>query len=91
MEQQNLHQRLQQASEQIKEAEQAVFQAQGSDHQLLELAQKQLQQAEQVLKSAQNAAGTEATENSQFQHAYEQLHDTRQQIQETKKNNNNIL
>lgn len=91
MEQQNLHERLQQASGQIKEAEQAVLQAQGSDDQLLELAQKQLQQAEQLLRSAQNEAGTEATDNSQFQHAFEQLHDTRQQIQETKKNNNSIL
>ena|SRR5690625_2571342 len=91
LEQLNLHQRLEHASEQIKEAGQAVIQAQGSDHQLVELAQKQLQQAEQELKNAQNTAGTEATDNSQFQHAYEQLHDTRQQIQEIKKNNNNIL
>lgn len=91
LEQLNLHQRLQQASGQIKEAGQAVIQAQGSDDQLLELAQKQLQQAEQELKSAQNTAGTEATDNSQFQQAYEKLHDTRQQIQEIKKNNNNVL
>ena len=91
MTQSNLHQQLQQASQQIKGAKQAVSDAQGSDAELLEQADSQLQQAEHALEQAQNEAGTEATENPQFQQAFEQLHDTRQQVQEAQQNNNDVL
>jgi histone-lysine N-methyltransferase MLL2 len=87
----NVHQELVHASEQILAAKQAVLEAQGSDPQLLEQAQQQLIVAEQVLQIAQNKGGTVATENPQFQQAYEQLHDTRQQVQEATQNNNDIL
>ncbi|SFA84399.1 hypothetical protein SAMN04488072_102271 [Lentibacillus halodurans] len=88
--QQNSHQQLQQASRQIHDAQESARLAQGSDAQLLEQAEQQLQQAEQQLKAAQQA-GIEATENPQFQQAYAELHDTRQQIQEAQQNNNDVL
>lgn len=91
MAEQNLHQILQQASQQINAAGEAVMQAQGSDPGLLEQAEQQLQQAETELQNAQSQAGTEATENAQFQQAYEQLHDLRQQVQEAQQNNNDVL
>lgn len=90
MEQQNLHEILQQASQQINEAQEAISQAQGSDANLLEEAEQQLNQAEQHLQSAQNESGTEATETPQFQQAYEQLHNTRQ-VQEAQQNNHDVL
>lgn len=90
MENQNLHQQLTEASRQIKEAQEAVIQAQGTNPDLIKQAHDKLQQAEQVLESAQKA-GKEATENPQFQQAYEALHDTRQQVQEAHQNNNDLL
>lgn len=83
---QNLHQALEQASEQVKTAQESVIQAQGSDAQLLEHAEQQLKHAEHQLEQIQSQAGTEATENPQFQQAYEQLHNIRQQIQDVKHN-----
>ncbi|MEC5424833.1 hypothetical protein QGM71_15205 [Virgibacillus sp. C22-A2] len=91
MEQTNLHGKLQQISQHIAEAQEAVRLAQGSDPQLLLQAQEQLQQAEKELQQTKDLEGTAATENSQFQQAYEQLHDTRQDIQEAQQNNNGIL
>ncbi|PAV28133.1 hypothetical protein CIL05_18685 [Virgibacillus profundi] len=91
MAQQNLHQQLQQASQQIHDAEENVRLAQGSDPNLLEQAEQELKKAEQVLENAQNQAGTEATENAQFQQAFQQLHDTRQQVQEAQQNNSDVL
>lgn len=91
MVQQDLHQKLQQISHQIQDAQEVARLAQGSDPQLLEQAEQQLHQAEQELQNARRQAGTEATENPQFQQAYEQLHDTRQQVQEAQQNNNDVL
>lgn len=88
---QNLHQTLQQASQQINEAQETILQAQGSNTQLLEQAEQQLKQAEQTLQQAQNQSGAEATDNSQFQQAYKELHDVRQQVQEGLQNINDVL
>ncbi|WP_077330117.1 hypothetical protein [Virgibacillus siamensis] len=88
---QSLHAQLQQASRQIQEAQEAARQAQGSNEQLLNQAGQLLDQAQHDLEHAQNQAGTEATENAQFQQAYEQLHDTRQQVQEAQQNNRDVL
>ncbi|MUK87951.1 hypothetical protein GMD78_06005 [Ornithinibacillus sp. L9] len=90
MENGNLHDQLQHASRQVKDAQAAVLQAKGSNPELLEQAEQQLQQAEQILEKAQQA-GTEATENPQFQQAYEELHDIRQQVKEAQQNNNDVL
>src|SRR5699024_11237115 len=86
-----LHQQLPPASQQIQGGKRAVSDAQGSDAELLDRAASQLQQADHALEQAQNEAGTEATENPQFQQAFEQLHDTRQQVQEAQQNNNDVL
>lgn len=91
MVQQTLHQILQQASNSIKEAQATAREAQGSNGALLEQAVQLLLQGEKELENARNQAGTEATENPQFQQAYEQLHDTRQQLQEAQQNNNDVL
>ncbi|WHX25382.1 hypothetical protein QNH47_14625 [Virgibacillus halodenitrificans] len=88
---QNLHEQLQSASRQIKEAQDAILQAQGRDAELLQQAHDQLQQAERELKHAQEHSGKTATENPQFQQAYESLHDTRQQVQEAQQNNSDVL
>lgn len=88
---QNIHEQLQQASQQIKEAQEAILQAQGYDREILEQAEQQLLQAEQGLQNTQTQAGTEATENAQFQQAYEKLHDTRQQVKEAQQNINDVL
>jgi aspartyl/asparaginyl-tRNA synthetase len=87
----NLHEKLQQASRLLKEAQDAVIQAQGQDLQTLEQAENALNQAESELRSVQNQAGTEATENPQFQQAFESLHDIRQQVQEAQQNINDVL
>lgn len=91
MTQNQLHQQLQQASQQIKSAESSVQMAQGSDPIELENAEQQLQQAEETLKFASAKGGREATENSQFQQAYEQLHDLRQQVQKAQQKNDDTL
>lgn len=91
MVQKNLHQTLQQASQQIKQAQEAVIGAQGADLKQLEQAEQQLQQAEKDLQNAQNQAGNEITENAQFQQAFEELHDVRQQVKEAQQNNNDVL
>ncbi|MFA1822812.1 hypothetical protein ACDX78_22125 [Virgibacillus oceani] len=88
---QHLHQILQQASKSIKEAQETAFEAQGSNEEMLDQAVQLLLQGEQELEYARMQAGTEATENPQFQQAYEQLHDTRQQLQEAQQNNNDVL
>ncbi|GGH70745.1 hypothetical protein GCM10010978_05990 [Compostibacillus humi] len=88
---QNLHEQLQQASRNVKEAQEAVLQAQGQDLALIEVAQAKLEEAEQVLEQLQQQFGTEATENPQFQQAFESLHDTRQQAQEAQQNITDIL
>ncbi|WP_067724821.1 hypothetical protein [Oceanobacillus damuensis] len=88
---QDIHQRLQEASHQIKEAQEAIIRAQGHDRQLLEQAEQQLLQAEQALQATGEQAGSEATENSQFQQAYQKLHDTRQQVKEAQQNINDVL
>ena len=90
MEKQELHDKLQLASKQIKEAQESIRLAQGSDLHLYNRAEEQLQHAESELESLKSA-GTEAIENSQFQQAYEQLHDTRQQVQEAQQNINDVL
>lgn len=87
----NLHQTLQEASRKIKAASDAVIRAQGSDAQLIEQAESYLQAAEENLQQARKTSGSEATENPQFQQAYELLHDTRQQVSEAQQNNNEIL
>lgn len=76
------HQKLQQAHKQIISAQQAVLDAQGANNKLIEQAEQQLIQAEQALQALQTNEGTELTENPQFQQAYEELHDIRQQVQE---------
>lgn len=81
-----LHETLQEASRQVKEAQEMVLQAQGADYELLQQAEQQLKEAEQVLREAQAQSGTEATENPQFQQAFEQLHDIRQQLQDVNQN-----
>jgi len=91
MEPQNMHQELQQVSSQIKEAQASVFQAQGSDARMLEQAELIIQEARQNLQMISKQNGTEATGNAQFQQAYEELHDIRQQIQEAQQNNNDVL
>lgn len=83
----NLQQKLDQASKQIKDAEECILIAQGSDTTSIQQAHQLLQQAEQLLESTQNSLGAEATENPQFQQAFEQLHNTRQQVTEAKENN----
>jgi glycyl-tRNA synthetase beta subunit len=90
MTEQNLHQKLQNASHQIISAQETVIQAQGKDAQLIEQAQQQLREAEHVLESLQNEAGTEATHNAQFQQAFEALHNVREQINEYQDNSNEI-
>ncbi|MFD2043572.1 hypothetical protein ACFSTA_04195 [Ornithinibacillus salinisoli] len=87
----NLHQQLQQASKQIKDAQRAVLEAQGSDPELIHQANELLLQADEILQNASEQAGIEATENPQFQQAYEELHDIRQQVQEAHQNNNDVL
>ncbi|WP_047982267.1 hypothetical protein [Ornithinibacillus contaminans] len=91
MAQVNLHQKLQQASQLLQEAQQAVVQAAGQDMSLLEQAHQKLEQAERELRNVQNQAGTEATENAQFQQAFEELHDVRQQVQEAQQNSTDVL
>ncbi|MDY0406147.1 hypothetical protein P5G51_012770 [Virgibacillus sp. 179-BFC.A HS] len=91
MAEQNLQQQLDEASSKIKQAQEAILQAQGTDPELLQQAEANLLQAKQKLEIAQNESGTEATENAQFQQAYEQLHNTRQQVQEAQQNNNDVL
>ncbi|WP_164218163.1 hypothetical protein [Virgibacillus sp. YIM 98842] len=90
MAQQNLHQILQQASKRIHEAQAAMRGAQGSNEILLEEALQLLLQGEQQLEHARQQGGTEATENPQFQQAFEQLHDTRHQLHEAKQNNHDL-
>ncbi|MBB6452714.1 histone-lysine N-methyltransferase MLL2 [Salirhabdus euzebyi] len=85
---QNLHEQLQLVSHQIQDAQQTVIDSQGSNAQQLENALDQLQQVEKQLQLAKDQAGTEATENPQFQQAYEQLHNIRQQIAEMKQDDN---
>jgi aspartyl/asparaginyl-tRNA synthetase len=87
----NLHEKLQQASRMLKEAQEAVIQAGGQDLQILEQAENALNQVENELRHVQNQAGTEATQNSQFQQAFESLHDIRQQVQEAQQNINDVL
>jgi aspartyl/asparaginyl-tRNA synthetase len=87
----NLHEKLQQASRMLKEAQEAVIQAGGQDLQTLEQAENALNQVESELRAVQNQAGKEATENSQFQQAFESLHDIRQQVQEAQQNINDVL
>ncbi|MFD1851319.1 hypothetical protein [Oceanobacillus bengalensis] len=91
MVQQNIHEQLQQASQKIKDAQEKVLQAQGKDFQVLEQAEKQLRLAEEELQGVSSQAGTEATENSQFQQAFEELHDVRQQVTEAQQNINDVL
>ena len=91
MAQANLHQELGKISNQIQAAQQAVLKAQGTDSTLLEQAHQQLQQAEDALEDTRIQAGTEATENPQFQQASEELHDIRQQVQEAQQNNSDVL
>jgi aspartyl/asparaginyl-tRNA synthetase len=86
----NLHEKLQQASKLVNEAQESVLQAQGQNLQVVEQAHHMLEQAENELKSVQNQAGTEATENPQFQQAFEALHDVRQQVQEAMQNMKDI-
>ncbi|MGM8212266.1 hypothetical protein ACLIBH_05640 [Virgibacillus sp. W0430] len=88
---QDVHNQLQQASQQIKSAQGAVLQAQGSDEGVLNQADEQLQQAEHVLRRIQEDAGWDITKNAQFQQAFEQLHDVRQQVQEAQQNLSDIL
>ncbi|GAA0493695.1 hypothetical protein GCM10008986_20210 [Salinibacillus aidingensis] len=90
MSQEHLHQKLQQASQQIDKAQEAVRLSQGTDPQLVEQAKQVLRQAEQELQNAQDQSGTEATENPQFQQAFEQLHDTRQHIQEVEQHSDDV-
>jgi len=85
----NFQQRLDVASKQIKDAGEFVFVAQGSDAKSIQQAHQLLQQAEQQLDSTQSLYGVEVTENSQFQQAFEQLHDMRQQVTEAKANSSN--
>ncbi|WP_068675542.1 hypothetical protein [Oceanobacillus sp. Castelsardo] len=87
----NLHEELQRASVQVNAAQEAVIQAQGRDTQVLDQAEQQLKNAEQILRNLQSEAGTEATQNSQFQQAFEELHDVRQQVQEAQQNINDTL
>lgn len=87
----NLHEKLQQASRMLHEAQAAVIKAQGQDLSTLEEAQNMLEQVESELKNVQNQAGTEATENPQFQQAFEELHDIRQQVQEAQQNITDVL
>ncbi|MBU8790743.1 hypothetical protein [Oceanobacillus caeni] len=87
----NLHEELQRASALVNAAQEAVIQAQGQDMEVLEQAEQQLKSAEQTLRNLQRQAGTEATQNSQFQQAFEELHDVRQQVQEAQQNINDIL
>ncbi|MEN2767449.1 hypothetical protein [Ornithinibacillus xuwenensis] len=91
MAQVNLHQKLQQASQMLQDAQQAVMQAGGQDLNILEQAHQKLEQVERELKNTQNQAGTEATENPQFQQAFEDLHDIRQQVQEAQQNITDVL
>lgn len=86
MEDNMLHDTLQRASRQVKEAQEMVIRAQGADQHLLEQAERQLKEAELVLQQAQDQSGTETTENPQFQQAYEQLHHIRQQLQDVTHN-----
>ncbi|MUK90520.1 hypothetical protein GMD78_19370 [Ornithinibacillus sp. L9] len=88
MEEQTLHQQIQQASQQIADAQQAFANAQGNNVELLKHANEQLQHAEQALQDANKLSGEEATRNPQFQQAYQRLHDTRQQMQEAKQKYN---
>lgn len=87
----NLHEKLQMTSKMLKDAQQAVIQAQGRDLDTLEQAEAMLNQAEHELRSLQHQAGKEAIENAQFQQAFENLHDIRQQVQEAQQNINDIL
>lgn len=87
----NLHEKLQQASKMLKDAQQNIIQAQGQDLQLVEEAQSMLEQAENELRNLQHQAGREAIENPQFQQAFEELHDVRQQAQEAHQNINDAL
>ncbi|WP_077622928.1 hypothetical protein [Sediminibacillus massiliensis] len=87
MSNQNLHEQLQQISRHLQEAQSSILEARGTDPELMAQAHEQLQRVEQELQDTQHQSGKEATENSQFQQAYEQLHDTRQQMQQLKQNN----
>ncbi|WP_112182557.1 MULTISPECIES: hypothetical protein [Paraliobacillus] len=91
MAEENLHFQLQDISKKIQAAQHDVMQAQGKDPHLLQQAQELLQLAEDALHSTREQAGTEATENPQFQQAAEELHDIRQQVQEAQQNNSDVL
>jgi len=86
MQEQNLHEQIQLAGNKIQEAQEVFQEAQGSNEKLLDQAVQLLMDGERELEQAQNQAGKDATENPQFQQAYEQLHDTRHQLQEVKQN-----
>lgn len=86
-----LHQELQQVSSQINQAQEDVLNAQGANMELVEDAEIKIEQARQALQTLQNTNGKEALENTQFQQAFETLHDVQQQIQEAQQNRNDIL
>lgn len=83
----NIHQNLQEASHIIQEAQQTAINAQGTDAEELRRAQEKLERAEQELNQARMQGGLEAVENPQFQQASEQLHDTRQNVQDALQQN----
>ncbi|MUV36487.1 hypothetical protein JNUCC1_00289 [Lentibacillus sp. JNUCC-1] len=87
MSNQKLTERIQQAHAQIKDTETMIGDAQGSDTSVYDQAIDELNKAEASLKSIQSSAGKSATENPQFQQAYEQLHNLRGDIQELNENN----
>jgi hypothetical protein len=84
-----LQQTLDQVSQQIQDAQESVILA--TDPKLFDQAWQMLEEAEQELQKAREMAGTDATENPQFQQAYEQIHNIRQRMQEIERNNNDVL
>jgi chromosome segregation ATPase len=91
MPEENIQQQLVHVSRHMKQAETYMVNAQGANQSLLEQSHQNLDQAENMLEQLQDNLGETATQNPQFQQAYEKLHDTRQQLDETKKNNNRPL
>lgn len=86
-----LHDELQRVSRQIKAAQEDILIAQGSNAKIIEQAEMKIQEVRDKLQLLQEKNGREAINHPQFQHAFEELHDVRQQIQEAQQNMNDLL
>jgi len=91
MAEQNPHEQLQLATEQMQQSMEMIQDAKdaaGKDKQPFENAVSQLKQAEDTLELASDQFGQEVLENPQFQQTMEQIHNLRQQLAKVKRQQN---